>query len=84
MTEESNPTEGPEDMTLADAIARAESWAQNAGIRPAPEVTRNVVRVLASEIARLQEIVQKAKQESELIQHNGRTVIAVPYWFMKS
>lgn len=54
-------------MALAEALARADSWAQNLGIRPAPDVARSVVSVLAAEVARLQALLQKAKQESELI-----------------
>lgn len=37
-----------------------------------------------SEIERLSDVIQRAKQESELIEHKGKTMIAVPYWFMKS
>lgn len=36
------------------------------------------------EIKRLQAIIDKAKQESELIEHNGKSMVAVPYWFVKS
>ena len=37
-----------------------------------------------TEIERLTEVVRRAKQESELIQYNGKSVVAVPYWFMKA
>jgi len=36
------------------------------------------------EIKRLQIIIDKAKQESELIELNGKPMVAVPYWFMRS
>jgi hypothetical protein len=36
------------------------------------------------EIKRLQTIIDKAKKESELIEHNGKPMVAVPYWFIKS
>lgn len=39
---------------------------------------------LIAEVERLRQIVERAKQESELIQYNGKSVVAVPYWFMKS
>ena len=39
---------------------------------------------LVAEVERLREVLKRAKQESELIQYNGKSVVAVPYWFMKS
>lgn len=39
---------------------------------------------LVAEVERLREIISRAKQESELIQYQGRSVIAVPYWFLRS
>ena len=39
---------------------------------------------LAAEIVRLRDVIGRAKRESELIQYNGRSLVAVPYWFMKS
>ena len=37
-----------------------------------------------TEIERLTEVLRLAKQESELIQYNGKSVLAVPYWFLKA
>ena len=36
------------------------------------------------EIRRLRSIIDRAKQESELIQYGGKSVLVIPYWFMKS
>jgi hypothetical protein len=39
---------------------------------------------LVAEVERLRELIHRAKEESELIQHKGKPAIAVPYWFIKS
>lgn len=69
---------------LTEALARAESWSLNSQLRPSPEIARNVVSVLAAEVKRLQEVLQRAKQESELIQYDEKSVVIVPYWFMQT
>lgn len=71
-------------MSPQDALARAEAWAVNPGLRPSPEDSRAVAASLAAEVKRLQGVVLRAQQESELIERNGKPALAVPYWFIKS
>jgi hypothetical protein len=39
---------------------------------------------LTTEVKRLQDIIDRAKAESELVQSKGRAMVAVPYWFIKA
>lgn len=39
---------------------------------------------LQTEIDRLNDVLHRAKQESDLVQYNGKSVLAVPYWFLKA
>lgn len=39
---------------------------------------------LVQEVERLRDLLQRAKAESELIEHKGKPMVAVPYWFIKS
>lgn len=71
-------------MLPQDALARSEAWATNPGLRPSPEDSRAVAASLAMEVKRLQGVVRRAQQESELIERNGKPALAVPYWFIKS
>lgn len=71
-------------MTPQDALTRAEAWGANTGVRPTPDDCRAVVAALAAEVKRLQSVVRRAQQESELIEHKGEPALVVPYWFIKS
>ena len=39
---------------------------------------------LIAEVERLREIIRRAKEESELIEHKGAPALVVPYWFVRS
>lgn len=63
---------------LEQAIAACQSTSNTLNLRAAG------AHALAAEIERLRSVIRRTKQESELIQYNGKPVVAVPYWFMKS
>lgn len=63
---------------LEQAIAACKNTTSMLSLRAAG------AHALAAEIERLQNVIRRAKQESELIQYEGKSVVAVPYWFMKS
>ena len=47
-------------------------------------IDRKTINELTAEVKRLQDIIDRAKAESELIQSKGRAMVAVPYWFIKA
>ncbi len=75
---------GPTHLTVEDALAQNDAWQLNPAVRPSLELSRNVASTLAAEVKRLQDLVARAKKESELVEYHGRAALIVPYWFMKS
>ncbi len=73
-----------EQTAIESALARADSWTASASVRPSPEASREVCVVLANEVRRLQGLVQRARDESELVEHHGKPALVVPYWFINS
>ena len=67
-----------EQTELEQAIAACKSTVNTLNLHVAG------AKAMVAEIERLRDIIQRAKSESELISHQGKSVIAVPYWFIKS
>lgn len=49
-----------------------------------PERPVQVATKASVEIERLQAIVRRAQQESDLIEHRGNPALAIPYWFINA
>jgi hypothetical protein len=63
---------------LEQAIADCQNTTNTLNLRAAG------AHALAAEIVRLRDVISRAKRESELIYYNGKSVVAVPYWFINS
>lgn len=66
-------------IALEFALARADAWVANPSVRPVPKVSREVCSVLANEVRRLQDIVQRARDEAELVEHYGKPALVAVF-----
>ena len=51
---------------------------------PYEKFLSNNITELQAELRRLTDIINRAKAESEFVEIRGRSMVAVPYWFIKS
>lgn len=71
------------------AVAHSASWEATGKTRTElvaehRAIDRKTIVELTAEVKRLQDIIDRAKAESELVQSKGRAMVAVPYWFIKA
>lgn len=64
--------------TIKSALARADAWGANPSVRPLPKVSREVCIVLANEVRRLQDLVQRTRDESDLVEHHSKPALGMP------